>query len=239
MTATIDLSTAIDSADCDWPGCAHEAETQGRCRYHVGRQPLAARGGAARLAEIRHQDEEGRLIPGSLAHLMDDEPGPEPPAAPIVLCRVDGCTKPSVAQTGPWKGWCGEHKHLRGSKAVAPTPEPEEEPVSPPAEYRCKLEGCEEERADRAGLYGGLCATHKREKREANLAVRAAANPVKPPPVAKAAAPAREVPEIAELPPSLVVLAQAADDARAELVSARERHVQAVDALRAALDAAA
>lgn len=68
-------------------------------------------------------------------------PEPEEPAVPdIVLCRVEGCTRASVAQSGPWKGWCGEHKHLRGKKADTVKPPPVDgqqtrtpaAPVSPP-----------------------------------------------------------------------------------------------------------
>ena len=51
----------------------------------------------------------------------------------LVLCRVEGCTRASVAQTGPWKGWCGEHKHLRGKKPIAAASGPAvEDPAVPP-----------------------------------------------------------------------------------------------------------
>lgn len=52
----------------------------------------------------------------------------------IVLCRVDGCTRASVAQRGPWKGWCVEHKHLRGKQVETPMnpPAPRPSPAGPP-----------------------------------------------------------------------------------------------------------
>lgn len=64
-------ASAFDSQDCDWHGCDREAEREGRCRYHAGRQPLDRPGGAPRT----HEDANGRVIPGALAHLMhDDDP---------------------------------------------------------------------------------------------------------------------------------------------------------------------
>lgn len=130
MTAVLDVATAVDSIDCTWPNCDREAERDGRCRYHAGRLEVPREGGEPRP----YTDEAGRVIPGALAHLMDDEPEPkETQMADLVLCRVDGCTRASVAQKGPWKGWCAEHKleEMKRRSSVRRDRTPAD-PVKPP-----------------------------------------------------------------------------------------------------------
>ncbi len=128
MNATL-AASAFDSQDCRFPGCPYEATNgDGMCRDHHGRTPTP------RGAVTEIHDAGGRLVPGSLAHLMEDDPEPKEPTVPdLVLCRVDGCTRASVAQKGPWKGWCGEHKHLRGKAAPSASPG-HAEPAAPPAQ---------------------------------------------------------------------------------------------------------
>lgn len=180
MNAVLDVHAAVDSTDCDWPGCDREAERGSRCRYHVGRTPNGQ----------QVDDSAGRIVPGALAHLMHDDPEPDqeaqPMTQPIFLCRVGGCGRQSVAQAGPWKGWCGDHK-------------------------------LEEMKRRAKKRYA--------KKGEAS----AAAEPVKPPPDEKTQPKASG---------TLTALAQAVDQAQADLDTATARHHDALQALRDALDGA-
>lgn len=99
----LDVSAAIDSRDCDWPGCDRESERDGRCRYHAGRTH----------AGQRTDDDNGRVIPGALAHLLNDDP--EPKETPVSACKIDGCTEAGLDKRGPYTGLCSAHKREKAA----------------------------------------------------------------------------------------------------------------------------
>lgn len=123
MNAVLDVSVAIDSRDCVFPGCDREAERDGRCRWHIGRTPHVP---------------AGPLKPGALAHLMhDDEPQPEPvKETPVITCKIDGCENRPLDQRGPYAGLCAGHKTEKrdqraSERAQAPAAAPSQ--TTPPA----------------------------------------------------------------------------------------------------------
>jgi len=107
---------AFDSADCRFPGCPREAtHTDGMCRDHHGHEPLAP--GA--VTGIR--DSRGRLIPGSLAHLMEDDD-------PLEKQIAEGRVHPAYIEPG--SDITSEVMSAMRTLAPAAQSEQQEEPVT-------------------------------------------------------------------------------------------------------------
>lgn len=114
-------------------------------------------------------------------------------------CVFPNCDREAAFNAWPLDGLCRVHadektagrlpeaiddtERLRGMFADdAEPPEPRREPDV----NTCKIEGCEATPRDRRGMYAGLCALHKEEKREARYGSARQAEPVQPPPLASA-----------------------------------------------------
>lgn len=237
MNAVLDVAQAVDSTDCAFPGCPYEATAGGMCRDHQGRTPSPP--GAVTATH----DSRGRLIPGALAHLMHDDDQPD---------------EPDPFEIGPHGG--DEYRPLPpdpDDDLVVGHPEAKEKPVTQRVWNRDNIIEAiqafhnahgrtprqpELRAANRLPAttiirreFGSMAACFEAAGLEGpGRGGARASRPtgVKPPPATK--------PPVAAATPggSIVELAQAVETAAADLEHARNRHANAIHALKAALEAA-
>ena len=174
-TSAHDLMRTVD---CIFPGCPEEAGKGSEvCGSH--RRWLAERHGPIetddkRLRRMFDEDGDGEVCAtadDAFRFLRDGTP-PAPTDSPTEPVRTDSPTEPTRA---------GADANPPVTTATTSTEE------TPMALATCKIDGCDNPRLDARGVYGGLCAGHKNEKRQA----RAGAI-VKPPPAAPAPEPEPE-----------------------------------------------